>query len=173
MHRDARHIVTTPLDFTRVQANSDIDAQLAEGIADRNRTLHGPGGTVEDREHSIARALDQVPTEARQLSIDRPVVLFESGRPSPVTECSGLFGRAHDVGEEDRGQKAVTGSHMPRPGQEFLDLSGNVCSAGPRDVVSRVELHIAGTVDVFGEVAPVVGPAEPVVPSVEHERRHA
>src|ERR1700730_8039309 len=99
MHGDACHVVATPLDFPRMQANTDIDAELTESIADRYPALHGPGGTIEDGENAIAHPLDQVPTESRQLPIDRPVVLFEPSCPSPITECSRVFGGAHDVGE--------------------------------------------------------------------------
>ena len=173
MHRDARHVVPPPLDLSRVHADADVDAELAQGVADRDRTLHGPGRAVEDREHPVARPLDQAPAEAGQLAVDRPVVLLEAGRPGPVAERGGLLGRADDVGEEDRGQEAVAGGHLPGARQELLYLPGDVRSAGPGDVVGRVELHVARTVDVLGEVAPVAGPAEPVVTGMEHERRHA
>ena len=172
MHGDARHVVTTQFDFSCVQANADINAQLTESISNSNPTLHGPCRTVEGGEHSIAHSLDQVPAESRQLSINRPIMLLEAGRPSPITDCSCLLGRAHDVGEEHRGQKSITEGYLPRPGQELLDLPGNVRSARPRDVVSRVEFYVAGTGNVLGEIASVVNPAEPVVASVEHQGRH-
>jgi len=149
MYGNARHVVTTPLDFSCVQANADINAQLIESISNRNRTLHGPGRPVEGSENSITHSLYQVPTESRQLSINRPIMLFEAGRPSAITDCSRLLGRAHDVGEEHRGQKTITGGNLPRPGQELLDLPGKVRSARPRDVVGRVEFYIAGTGNVL------------------------
>jgi hypothetical protein len=167
MYGDARHVVTTSLDFSCVQTDADIYAQLTESISNRNRTLHGPSRPVEGSEHSIARSLDQVSAESRQLSINRPIMLFEAGRPSPITDRGHLFGRAHDVGEEHRGQKTITGGDLPRPGQEFLDLSTKVRRARPRDVVSRVEFYVAGTGDVLGKIAAVANPTEPVVTSVE------
>ena len=138
MHSDTRHIVTTSFDFSCMQANANINAQLTKGSSNGNRTLHRTGRTVEDGQHSIARSLDEVPTESRQLSINRPIMLFEAGRPSPITDCSRLLGRAHDVGEEHCGQKTITGGNLPRPGQELLDLPGNVRNARPWDVVGRV-----------------------------------
>ena len=50
MHRDARHVVSAPLDLARVHADADVDAELAEGFADRDRGLHGVGGAVEGRD---------------------------------------------------------------------------------------------------------------------------
>ena len=142
MYGDARHVVTTPLDFSCVQANADINAQLTESVSICNPALRGPCRTIEGGEDSIAHSLDQVPAELCQLSINRPIMLFEAGRPSPIADSSCLLGRAHDVREEHRGQKTISGDNLPRPGQELLDLTGNVRRGLPRDVVSRFEFHV-------------------------------
>jgi len=138
MHGDSRHVVTTPLDFSCVQANADIDAQLTESISNGDRTLYGPGRPVKRSERPIARSLDQMTSESCQLAINRPIMLFESSGPNPITECIRLLRRTHDVGKEHRGQESITRGHLPRPGEELLDFPGNVRSARPRDVVRRV-----------------------------------
>ncbi|MGB7049953.1 MAG: hypothetical protein WBG41_00135, partial [Acidimicrobiales bacterium] len=52
--------------------------------ADGSRTLDCPGWTIERGERSIARPLDQMPTESRQLSINRLIMLFEVFPPCAI-----------------------------------------------------------------------------------------
>ncbi len=160
MYGDARDVVSAPFNFACVYPNADRDTQLAKGIADRGRRLHGPGGTVEDGQHSITGPFDQMPVKSRKLAINRPIVLFEKRCPRPITDCTGLLCRSHDVEEEDRRQKAIMGGHLSRPGQKLLDLTCNVRSARPRDVVCCIELDIASASDMVGEIAAVVDSAE-------------
>jgi len=46
---------------------------------------------------------------------------------------------------------------------------GKVCFACPRDVVGGIDLHIAGTRDLLGEITTVTDPTEPVVAGMDHQ----
>jgi hypothetical protein len=61
-----------------VQAGSDVDADLAELIADRGSSLDGSGRAIEDREETVARRVQLAAVIARQLTpYDRVVAADE------------------------------------------------------------------------------------------------
>jgi len=92
VHGDARYIVAAALDLSCVESNTDVQAQLKDGVSDRSRTLHGPSGTVEGGKYSVASPLHEMPAESSKLSIDCPIVLFEAFSPGAISERRRLFG---------------------------------------------------------------------------------
>ena len=129
--------------------DTDLDAELTDGVPDRSRTLHGPGRTVEDREHSVASPLDQMPAEARQLSIDRPVVLFESGSSKPGHRVPCACSVEPTMSEKRTvARRRSLGAICRVPVRNSSISPANVCIARPTGLVGRVELHVAGTGDV-------------------------
>ena len=55
--------------------------------------------------------------------------------PAMVAERGGFLGRADDVGEEHGGEDAVGLRRRARPGQERLDLVGELVDVSGRDPV--------------------------------------
>ena len=86
VYGDARYIVASVLDLSCVESNTDLQAELEDGISDCCRTLDCPSGTVECGEYSVAGSLHEMPTESSKLSIDCPIVLFEAFSPGAIAE---------------------------------------------------------------------------------------
>jgi hypothetical protein len=72
-----------------------------------------------------------------------------------VAQLSCLLGRADDVGKENRSQHPVDRHHRARTGQELLDGIGDLGNivTDKRHVVDSGELEVAGTGDMFGQIA--------------------
>jgi hypothetical protein len=135
MHCDTGHIVSTPLDLTCVQASSNVEAELKDGIADRRRTPDSPSRPVEGGEHPVAGSLHEMPAKSGELTVNSPIVQLEAFVPGLVSEGGRLPGRVLDVGEEHCGKLAICGGELPLASQELFDLASEVGVTRPRNVV--------------------------------------
>src|SRR3990170_2515242 len=104
---DATDVVAPPLDFARVQPSSDLDPEGAHGLGDRARASDRPGGSVEGREEAIAGGVDLAPPVAGQHRAHGRVVAGDQFVPPAIAERYGALGRADDVGEQHRHERAV------------------------------------------------------------------
>ena len=135
----------------------DLEPQLADAVADRDRTADRAGRAVERREEPVADDLDLVAAEPLELTAHDPVVVGQQGLPADVAELGRPLGRADDVGEQDGRQHASRLRRRPDAGDERLDLGDHrVEVAGPDEVVGAGQLDVPGVGDVLGEVAAVL-----------------
>src|SRR5207245_1646106 len=86
VHGKAADVVAHAFALTRVEAGSDLEAGLAEAIADRDRAADGAGRPVECREEPVAGGADLLPAEMFQLATHRRVMLLEQVAPGLVTK---------------------------------------------------------------------------------------
>ncbi len=61
MDGDTVHVFIAHLDLTGVQAGTNLQAEISDGVADRTRAVDGPRWAVECREHTIASGLHDDP----------------------------------------------------------------------------------------------------------------
>jgi hypothetical protein len=88
VHGHAADVIVDQLALAGVDADTDLDAQIAGGGVDRQRAAQGARGRpVEGRQEAIANRLDGAPTEARELLADRLVVLGEQIAPATVAQA--------------------------------------------------------------------------------------
>ena len=66
---DACEFGATSLDFTGVDPDPNLEADLAGGVADRGAATDGAGGAIEDGEDAVTGELLLVPREPRQLMV--------------------------------------------------------------------------------------------------------
>jgi hypothetical protein len=75
--------------------------------------------------------------------------------PSAIAHLGGVFGRAGDVGRQDRGQDPIRHRWGPGTGEELLDLGGNRLSVpDERQVVAVRELDEPGPGDAHARRCP-------------------
>ena len=129
-------VVRQDLDLADVDAGPDLEPELPDAVADRDRAADRAGRAVERREEPVADDLDLVAAEPLELATDDAVVVGEQGLPADVAELGRPLGRADDVGEQDGRQHASRLGRRPDAGDERLDLGDHrVLVAGPDEVV--------------------------------------
>src|SRR5437867_7138897 len=147
--RDARNVGALELDLARVQARSDLQARLADGIADGHRATDGPSRTVERGQDPVSGRMDLPPPVPGELSPDDALVLADELLPSTVPQLGSRGGRADDVREQDGGQDPVRRSDAPRAGEELLDfVQDRLGAPGPERVPHAGQLLVDGPGDV-------------------------
>ena len=170
---NAADVVVAQLDLARVHARPHLEAQSPQHVADRRGAPDRPGGSVEPGEEAVARLVDFMAVEALKLPPDPGIVPAEQLLPPLVTELDRALRGVDDVGEQHGGQDSLDSRQRPDAGEELLDLvQQGVGVAREEQVVGAVELDELGSGDAVGEVATHLNPYHPVVPPVEHERRH-
>ena len=92
MHRHARDVVAAHLDFTRVNAHADLDAERADGVDDRVGTIDCDAGAGEHGDESIADRVDFATAKSFELVADYAVMVVKQGVPPVVTERGRAFG---------------------------------------------------------------------------------
>jgi len=110
---DPSHRPPHELAFAHVQPGPDVDPEGPYGAGDGGRAPDGLGRLVEHREEPVACGVHFAAAEPFELSTDQGVVLGQESTPSAILEPGGVFRRAHDVGEEHRGQNAPAPRALP------------------------------------------------------------
>jgi hypothetical protein len=111
--------------------------------------------------------------EALELAPNLGIVPAEQLLPPLVAELDRSLRGVDDVGEQHSGQDALDRRQRPDTGEELLDLvEQGVGVVREEQVVGALELDKLGPRDAVGEVATHLDAHHPVVPAVEHERRH-
>jgi len=104
------------LDLAHVEAAPYLEAELADRVPDRVGARQRARGALEDDEESVARRLDLAPRESLEPAPDDSVMAVEECVPCLVAHARGALGRADDVGEQDRGERALGGHRTPGKG---------------------------------------------------------
>ena len=168
-----RTFVAVELALAGVDARTDVDAELPQRVADRERAADGARRTVERGEEPVAGGVDLAAAKPLELAPNRGVVRAEELAPAAIAELHGPLRRADDVGEENRGEDAVGLRGGPRPGHELLDLvRERVDVTGGDPVVVTRQLDELRAGDSCGEIPPLLDGDVAVARPVEHERRH-
>ena len=158
------YVIAPYFDLSRVQASTNIEADLTGRVSDRRCAMDSPCWTVESSEYAVAGPLHQVAAKSGKLPVDRPIMELEAIVPDPIAQRGRLLGGAHDVGEEHGSEEASRVSYVARPCQELLDLAWKVGVARPWDVIGAGDLDVASTGNVFGQIAAMGDATELVVP---------
>ena len=94
--------------------------------------------------------------------------------PAAITELCGTRGGVDDVREHDRQQRPREAAAAAGPGEELLDLlEDRVHVAHERKRVVALELHVAGSGYVLGQIARVAQVPDELSAPVHDQRRHA
>src|SRR5512132_4289452 len=170
--RDAAYVLAGDLHLTRVQAGSDLQPEVADTFARRDRAPDRARGTVERREEAVPRGVDLAPAPPGELSTYHFVVSVEDRSPCPIPQPGRRLGRGHHVGEQHRREHAVRIGAPADTREELLDLvEEGIDVAGPHEVILARELHEPRPRDPVADVAPLVRLHVGVVRPVEQERR--
>jgi len=81
---DAGDLTAATLDLTGVKTGTDVQAERTHTLTKYERTADGAGGTVERREHPVARELWNLPAEARDLGPGKLIVRLEKLPPMRI-----------------------------------------------------------------------------------------
>ena len=74
MHSDPAHVILAHLNFPRVQASPNFDAERAHRLGDPGRATDRPSRSVKDRKETISQRLHFRASEPYQLTAHRGVV---------------------------------------------------------------------------------------------------
>src|SRR5207344_509465 len=110
---DAGHLPVGELDLSGVQPGPDVQSERTHGLDDRARAPDRPRRPVEGREEAVARRVDLVPVEARELVANGRVVLLEEVAPPTIAELRGERCRPHEVREEDSRKRPIRPARLP------------------------------------------------------------
>ena len=86
MHSQPGELGPCRLAFPCVDADADLEAELAHGAYDRGRAADRAGGRRESREEAVTGRIYLAPAVARQLTPDHSVLALEQLAPVLVTE---------------------------------------------------------------------------------------
>jgi hypothetical protein len=100
-------VVASQLHLACVQSGADSQPQRKQSIAKSEGTVNGPTRTVESGEDAIAGQLYEAPSVLLDDGSHHCIVALQQGTPPPIAQRRGLLGRADDVGEQDRSQRAT------------------------------------------------------------------
>ena len=138
MHGYARYVFAASLNFTGMDAGSDLQAQLLKRFPDCTSALHGSGRAIKYGQHAVTGPLHKVSPIPAELAINGSIVVLEKIFPSSVSKGTRMLCGTDDVREEDRSEHPTRGRKLARPRQEFLDFARNVGVAGPWHMVGRI-----------------------------------
>src|SRR5262245_29444209 len=77
VHRDPPDLAVQDLAFPGVQACSNLESELADGLGDRTGAANRPRRAVEAREEAVARDIELGAPEANELAADEGVMALE------------------------------------------------------------------------------------------------
>src|SRR5262249_4753072 len=120
--RHAADVVADRFDLAAVDPGADLDPAAAQLALDRGRAADRPRRAVEGGEEAVPHRLHLAAAVDGELPADGGVVALEQVAPAQVAEPGGGLGRADDVGEEDRRQRALDAVGAATADEEFLDL---------------------------------------------------
>ena len=87
MDGDSREVVTHVFDFAGVNAGPHIQFDRAEGVPQSDRALNGTGGSLEQSEDAVTRALYDSSAESRAIVAPKPPA---SGGASAKSSTKGV-----------------------------------------------------------------------------------
>ena len=122
VHGDPAEAVANHLALPCVQARSNRDPEVLDGIPNRARAPYRPRRPVERGEEAVASNIGLVSTKPLELGTHQAIERFKQVTPAAIPEFCGLLGRAHDIHEENGGEQPVGLRAVPDAGQELLDL---------------------------------------------------
>src|ERR1700686_11157 len=163
-----------PLALTSVNAGSDLEAGLAEAIADGDGASYGSGRPVEGGEESVAGGADLLPAEMFELATHRRVMLFEEVAPGFIAQRCRPCSRPDDVGEQDGGEDAIGLGSWPNAREECLDLVDPLgLVSAPGEVIRSGKLEELCIWDTSRDVSPLFDVRVAVAGAVQDQRRDA
>jgi hypothetical protein len=150
---DAADIVSDELDLTGMEASSNLDAEIANGVRNGSGSADGTSRTVEDGKKAVARRLDLPASVTEQLGAHHLVMGGEQVPPLAIAEPSRLLSGLDNVGEQHGGQDPVKVGSRKSAGQELLDPSQDRArvSRGKQEIRSRY-LQVLRGADMTGDI---------------------
>jgi hypothetical protein len=142
VHREAANVVASEFDLTGVAPGADIQAEVADGCAERLGAADGPGGPVEGRQQAVAGGVDVAAPVPFDLPARQVIMLGEEIGPAGVAELGQPLGGPDDVGEQDGGKDAVGAWPVPLAGEERLDLVGDRARVAWGTVIRRARREL-------------------------------
>jgi hypothetical protein len=118
--RDAADLLTDDLALAGMQAAADLQVQRAHLVANPACTANDASWAVERGEEPVAGGVDLPPAEPRELAPCHAVVLPEQLAPTAIADRERALGGPDDIGEQDRGEHAVS-VRRPDARQNFLE----------------------------------------------------
>ena len=97
----------------------DLDAEALDVADDLLGAPDGLGRLVERGEEPVAGGVDLPPAVLLETATDERVVGVDDLVPPLVADLGGALGRAHDVREQDRGQKPFGHRRPARHSRSF------------------------------------------------------
>jgi hypothetical protein len=150
-----------------VDSSADAEVELLRTAQDRPRTRHRTRGAVETAEEAVARGVDLLPAEAREVSPHILVVAGEQVSPCPVAERGCSLRGADEVGQQNRREDGV--------GDPIGLLTFNECPRLTGDVLERLDEGVRRQRDGSGieDAASDVDHLISLRRAVEYQGRHA
>jgi len=157
-----------------MDTRTDLDAEIAHSIADRQSAADGARRAVERGEESVPRRVHLDAAMSLQLRPDERVVPLDERAPPAISQLGGLRGAVHDVGEQHGRKESVVLRQWPGAGQEFLDLADDLgFMRDMPEVITARQLHVARARNVGREVPPLLYTHIAIAIRLQHERGHA
>src|SRR3990170_4996638 len=170
VHGDAAYLTPAQLDLAGVDARADLDAGLAQHVADLEGAADGAPWPVERRQDAVAGGAVKAATVQGHALADDLVVLVEDLTPAAVAEPCGEVGRPDHVRDQDGRERAVDLGSAPGAGDELLDLVDQAVHVAEVDEpVGALELDQLGAFDVFGQVAAELDREEPETLAMQYQ----
>src|SRR5438309_2759476 len=107
MDRASARPLLRQLDLADVDSEAHSQSLSGSNVAHRRRALESPRGTVEQREHPVARRIDLAAAEPVEQRSQRLIVLGQALSPDGVPQPYRLGGRADDVRHQEACEYAV------------------------------------------------------------------
>jgi len=104
--RDTADIPRGDFNLTAMDPRPNPDAKRAQRVAERRACANRPLSAIKQADHTIARGLDQSSIMSVDLPFGQLIVTPDDVAPGGRAACDGLRGRVHDVGHENREQRA-------------------------------------------------------------------
>jgi hypothetical protein len=160
--RDPADLAVDRFDLPRVQACSDLEPQRLHPFRDGLGAPNPTRRSAERREESVSRGIDLVPSVPGKHRADHRVMMLQELSPLSIAELGRRGGRAHDVGEQNRGQHAVEpGLFLDQLAHETLNLPydavGPAVPMVPVEATRIFDLGDLGPRDARGSEATVPG----------------
>ncbi len=142
------------LHLARVDPRSNLDPEGEDGGPDRAGAVDRTRRPVERGEEAVAGRVHLRPLVAGELPSYARVVRLDQLLPRSVAEARGFLRRGHDIGEQDRGERALELRLLDaEASDEGLDLVEHaVVVTDPEEVRVARELHEPGAGDLRGRV---------------------
>ena len=174
MHRYAADLITHQFTFAGMQPGTNFDVERPDHFANGQRAPYAPGRAIKCGKETITGCIDFLTMKARQFLPDKGVMSVEQPMPFLVTEAFRQLCRLDNVCEQHSGQDAVMIRRFRGSGQKFLHFiehRGTVTSMVI--MITAVQLHENGILDVVSEVAAVADPDVGIVRTMKNQCWHS